>query len=224
MKTRGGILAGLALFALLSGLACITEPEPGFEDTSSTPTEAPSNDPGNTNQVQGPECGSVEVQSQNHWIAFDSPDSLNGTEYRFGQVVPNFTLMDQYGEEVSLYQFYGMVIMVEIGATWCPYCNSSADHAEELLESYDGDCVMFLYLLIEDENGNPPDLADVQYWAEHYELNFPVLADPHATIANALGTNGIPTFFFIDREMVLRSKVEGAGSAATINRNIQILL
>lgn len=224
MKTCGGIPAGLALTMFFFGVACITEPEPDFEDTSATPTEAPSDDPGNTSQAQGHECGSVETQSPNHWIAYDSPDGLSSTEYRFGQVVPNFTLMDQFGEDVSIYQFYGMVIMVEIGAIWCPYCNTSAEHSQQLLDSYDGDCVMFLYLLIEDESGSPPDLDDLEYWTELYDLDYPVLSDPHASIANAMGTNGIPSFFFIDRDMVLRSKIEGAGNPTTINRNIQLLL
>jgi len=51
-----------------------------------------------------------------HADAADVPDDLVGTGWDVGDVAPDFTLLDQFGDEVQLYQFYGQVIVLDIFA------------------------------------------------------------------------------------------------------------
>ena len=58
---------------------------------------------------------------ENSWYHADSsdiPDGLSGTGNGTGDIASNFTLLDQFGQEVELYQFYGQVIVIDAFAEW----------------------------------------------------------------------------------------------------------
>ena len=226
MKRLFPFAAGvLSVPVILLFAACIIEEDPGEQETAepTQPVEGATPTPVVV-PATGHTCPAQEVESPNHWVAYEAPSDLEGTGWKIGDVLPNFTLVDQYGEEVSLYQFYGMVIMIEVGAVWCTYCNESAAKSPSLLDSYSDDCVIFLYLLTQDASGGEISQSDVEYWAEEYDLDYPVLGDVGEAISDALGVKAYPMFYFVDREMVLRSKTMGSDNYREINRNIQVLL
>ena len=45
-------------------------------------------------------------------------DNGSGAAYQEGDVVENFTLTDQHGEDVDLYSFCGQYVMIAFGAFW----------------------------------------------------------------------------------------------------------
>ncbi len=53
-----------------------------------------------------------------HAMESDVPADLAGTGWSNGDVANNFTLVDQFGDEVELYQFYGQVIVLDVFAYW----------------------------------------------------------------------------------------------------------
>ena len=53
-----------------------------------------------------------------HAFASDVPDGLAGTGWRPGDTAYNFTLIDQNGDEVELYQFYGRTVLLDLFAYW----------------------------------------------------------------------------------------------------------
>ena len=58
---------------------------------------------------------------ENTWFhadADDVPTDLEGTGWRAGDIAYNWTLQDQYGQEVELYQFYGQVIVIDNFTEW----------------------------------------------------------------------------------------------------------
>ena len=48
----------------------------------------------------------------------DVPADLEGTGYSTGDVPYNFTMLDQNGDEVELYQFLGQVVVLDVYAEW----------------------------------------------------------------------------------------------------------
>jgi len=56
--------------------------------------------------------------SWSHAVTADVPSDLDGTGWRAGDVAHNWTLTDQYGEEVELYQFYGSVVVIDNFTEW----------------------------------------------------------------------------------------------------------
>ena len=96
--------------------------------------------------------------------------------YAEGDVVDNFTLIDQHGEEVDLYSFCGQNVMLVFSAGWCGPCVQLSEEVQAIQDQYDN--LQIFEILIEDSAGNAPDQADLEAWAEHGEMtNVAVLAD-----------------------------------------------
>lgn len=63
---------------------------------------------------------------------------------------PDFTLTDIEGKKVSLSDFKGKVVFMDIWATWCPPCMAEMKSAKSLKEKYkDNHDIVFLYISID---------------------------------------------------------------------------
>jgi thiol-disulfide isomerase/thioredoxin len=139
---------------------------------------------------------------ENSWFqtrSCDVPSDLEGTGYRNGKVAHNFTLTDQFGAEVDLYQFYGKVIVIDVFAQWCGPCKANAPHGEELSQEANGE-VIVLAAVQENNSGSVPTNTDLEAWATDFDLTHPVLADGQKT-QGPFAVSGYPTYVVIDQEM-----------------------
>lgn len=135
--------------------------------------ESPSSDSGNTNSG---ECGSWE-EPTNTWGSGTPPDCLSGEGYGIGDVHPDIRMVDQNGEEVSMWQFYGSVVVIDFSTMWCAPCAELATHVDETWKDYEGDGFMYLTVLSQDHLSQVPDVGELNEWAEEYEITAPVLQD-----------------------------------------------
>ena len=124
----------------------------------------------------------------------------------------NFELMDQNGEMVNLYDYYGKVIIVDLSSMWCPYCVNIAPKAAEFKELYGEDNFIWLTLLVQDFDGNKPDISDLQQWALVGGIDEPILAA--GDMVDLSGENGYPvtaypTIVLITKEMIIYRGVSG---------------
>lgn len=72
-----------------------------------------------------------------------------------GQKAPGFTLSDQFGKEVSLKDFKGKVVYMDIWASWCAPCLIQIKRSEEIKKHFEGNQdVVFLYVSIDKNEKN----------------------------------------------------------------------
>lgn len=95
---------------------------------------------------------------------------------RPGDAAEDFGLADQHGELVILSDYCGKVVLLQMGAMWCPQCQDDAQAIVPRLETH-GDELVILNLLVENGASDPPRQIDLEAWAEHFEITTPVLAD-----------------------------------------------
>jgi thiol-disulfide isomerase/thioredoxin len=126
-----------------------------------------------------------------------------------GDIARNVDLTDQYGNPLELHQLYGYKVVLAVGARWCGPCREAAAGSEELWLAHVEDGVVFVELLLD---GNTPgvkaDQDDITYWANKYELEFPVTFLTKSS-SLVIKVTSLPSFFFIDREMRIQEFMEG---------------
>jgi peroxiredoxin len=121
-----------------------------------------------------------------------------------GLPAPNFTFPDLNGKMVSLMDYKGKVVLVNIWATWCPPCIDEMPSMEKLYQSLNGENFEILAVSI-DTNG----LKVVAPFMKKYKLTFPALIDSEGIIKTTYKTTGVPESFIIDKQGILIKKIIG---------------
>lgn len=141
--------------------------------------------------------------------------------YAAGDVPQNFRMIDQYGDTVDLYSFFGKHIMLAVGAEWCGPCIAAASQAQAEQDALADDGVQIIEIVVQDAAGDPADLATGARWAERHGLTtVPSLAAGDVALPedanwdeNAFSSDQyIPTFVHIGPDMRLLSVDEGYDS------------
>ncbi len=139
------------------------------------------------------------------------PD-LSGTE-----PVPDITLPTPEGDMLSLSDFRGQVIFLNFWGTYCPPCVAELPDIQEVYEALQGEDFVVIGLNVEEK----PE--KVRAFAEEQGLTFPIIISPDATVNPLYQLKHMPTTWFIDRNGILRGKIEGQmskGMALKIARKL----
>ncbi|KPJ59483.1 MAG: hypothetical protein AMS15_06910 [Planctomycetes bacterium DG_23] len=118
-----------------------------------------------------------------------------------GQPAPAFELLDFEGNTVSLADFQGKVVFLDFWATWCGPCVYAVPCVQALYEKYKDKGVVVIGMNVSDD----PEAA--KKFAEEKGLTYTHLfADE---ISDVYPVSGIPTFFIIDQEAIVRYQRSG---------------
>ena len=162
-------------------------------------------------------CGaSLEKPSTDSFVEEEEQEvSWENCAQQVGSHPCDFTLRDQHDNDVSLYDFYGSIVVLDLSAMWCAPCQAAAKAAEDVVDSYGHDKVQWVTILIEDSQGNAPDLDDLQAWASAYHGSSPIIAGDRSLI-DVSGNSGFPltswpTFLIIDKGLNVKWILKGWG-------------
>lgn len=207
--------------ALLPALLCLAvacgdkeDDDTGAEGADGTSadgadgTSADGSDGTQTGSEYGPDNAWPHAQES------DVPDDLEGTGRGVGDVMPNFTLIDQNGDEVELYQFYGNVVQLVLFAEWCGPCNQEAPDIEAASRNLADGGVVILSVMFEDDTGGAPDAAALSRWVSAYDVTHPLLAGPGNLSDSIQG--GYPTLPVLNRDMTIATVDNYPFSEATL--------
>lgn len=121
-----------------------------------------------------------------------------------GAAAPNFTLPDLTGKTVSLSDYRGKVVLLNIWATWCPPCVEEMPSMEKLYQKMKGEAFEILAVSL-DESG----AEVVAPFMKKHKLSFPALIDSAGTLKELYQTTGIPESLIITKDGVILEKIIG---------------
>jgi thiol-disulfide isomerase/thioredoxin len=109
---------------------------------------------------------------------------------------PEISFLDGDGEELSLADFSGRVVVMNLWATWCAPCRREMPSLENLDAAFD-DADLVVVALSQDR-GDAQDKIDAFY--EEIGVNgLEIYRDPKARTARDLRAPGLPTTIVFDR-------------------------
>ncbi len=120
------------------------------------------------------------------------------------QPAPAISFVDSAGNTVSLSDFFGKLVLVNLWATWCAPCLSEMPSLDRM-QSRLGDITVLA--ISEDRGGSKvvnPFIEKLGLKSVKFYL------DPKSRAEQAFKVQGLPTSFVIDREGNILGRVEGA--------------
>ncbi len=98
------------------------------------------------------------------------------------------------GEDASLADLKGKVVLLNLWASWCGPCRDEAPVLEEIWTTYRAKGVTVLGIDIQDLS------SDARAFIKEYGLTYPSLRDGSDDSKNALEATGVPETYLIDRK------------------------
>lgn len=121
-----------------------------------------------------------------------------------GNTAPVFTFPGLDGKMVSLTDYKGKVVFLNVWATWCLPCREEMPSMEKLYQQLKGEDFEILAVSIDATGAKA-----VGPFMKEYRLSFPALLDPGGTIQSLYGTTGIPESYIIGKEGLVEEIVIG---------------
>ncbi len=134
-------------------------------------------------------------------------------------IAPAFTLLDLEGNEVSLADFRGQVLLIDFWATWCAPCKEEIPMMNELQQTY-GDAGFRILAISEESAEIVSDFVKVK------PMDYTNLVGPdrYEEIATQYGVFSLPTAFLVDGEGRVVLDFRGTKSRKALEGKIRELL
>jgi thiol-disulfide isomerase/thioredoxin len=135
-------------------------------------------------------------------------------------LVPDFTLQSSEGEEVTLSDYAGKVVVLNFWASWCPPCKEEMPEFQKLYDELaeSEDAVLFM---LNQTDGQRETEKKANNYIEEEGLTFPILYDTGEVGGSIFGINSIPTTVVIDREGRLSDYVLGRTEYSKVAQMIE---
>ncbi|MBE0556554.1 MAG: TlpA family protein disulfide reductase [Proteobacteria bacterium] len=139
--------------------------------------------------------------------------------FRVGDSPSRITLCDLKGNSVVIpSDFKGQVLLVHFWASWCPTCRGEMKALEVLYGTYGRKGVTPCSIGI----GEKRETAAP--YLKSMVISYPILLDSRSSTRKPFGIAGIPTYFVLDREGVIRKKILGQANPKELDRIVRSLL
>jgi peroxiredoxin len=102
-----------------------------------------------------------------------------------GQTATSFELKGLDGNNYSLAQMKGKLILIHFATTWCPFCNAEAPNLEQLYKSYKDKGVQVWIIDVKESK----ELVTQSF--KRFNFSFPVLLDTNGKVAATYAPAGV---------------------------------
>ena len=137
-----------------------------------------------------------------------------------GAHMPEFSVKDLRGREVSSAGLRGKVVLVDFWATWCQPCKKEMPGYQKLLNRYSSRG----FTVIGFKFDTMADTEDPIQFAKKMGVRYPLAVAPDDLKQKFGGIEGLPTTLLYDREGILRKKIIGFEYADALEEALKPLL
>ena len=140
---------------------------------------------------------------------------------REGFLAPEFTLESLAGDQISLSDVRGKIIVLNLWASWCPPCRAEMPALQRVYqENHERGLEVLAVNITAQDN-----LTAVEAFVQEFNLTFPILLDTSGKVGKAYLMRAFPTTFFIDQKGVIqRVIVGGPMSEVTLQSTVDRML
>lgn len=145
---------------------------------------------------------------------------IGNSELQIGDEAIDFTLADFDGQNVSLSDFRGRPVIINLWATWCPPCRIEMPELQAAYDKYQEQGLVILAL----DNDEPVEVGRAFFYDE-MGLTFTPLVDTHASVAMTYSGLGVlPTSYFVDPQGIITAIHRGPMSVEQIDGYLDEML
>ena len=210
MKKQNILLIVLAVLVIAGGVWFFTRDEvdkadndaalvDGSDETDKTPQES------EEGIVEKNDVEENDGDSQPEEIT-DTEESAEGSkqpraEIEVGKAAPDFNLKSLSGENVSLSDYEGKIVLLNFWATWCGFCVKEMPDLDKFDKEHEE--VVVLAVDVMEEEGK------VREYIEEGGYDFDVALDLDGQISRDYLVSAYPTSYFIETDGTLIGRVAG---------------
>ncbi|WP_170864409.1 TlpA disulfide reductase family protein [Fodinibius roseus] len=140
-------------------------------------------------------CDTAKEQLPNNTDQTTSDTAGAHNSDREFTTAPDFTLRTMGGEEFTLSDQQGRVVVLNFWATWCAPCRKEIPDFMELHEELKDDGVLFAGISLDEEGWEK-----VRPYAEDMGINYPIMVDDGGVSRKYGPIRTIPTTFIINKK------------------------
>jgi len=130
--------------------------------------------------------------------------------------MPEFSLKDTAGREVSSAQFHGKVVLLDFWATWCAPCKREMPGYEGLYRRYKDRGLEVVGIAADS------DVGLVSRFGRKLGITYPLLVN--GMDVQRYGVEGLPTTILVDSSGIIRQKVVGFEYTSAIEGDLKEIL
>lgn len=131
---------------------------------------------------------------------------------------PDFQVKALRGEQVSLQQFTGKVLVMDFWATWCPPCRESVGELKELTKKYSADKLVLISVSADKDDGAWREFVDKKHmeWLQY--------RDSDQQLLDSFEIHAFPTYLVIDGDGIIRTRITGLNPRESVVHRLRATL
>ena len=136
-----------------------------------------------------------------------------------GKSLTTITLSDLQGKKMMIpADCLGKVTLLHFWASWCPTCRGEMQNLDVIGNEYRDRGAFPCSIGVGEQRE-----AALSYIG-NMNITYPILLDPHAETKRAFGVNGIPTYYILDREGIIRHKILGKVDRSELDKMVRMMV
>jgi peroxiredoxin len=133
---------------------------------------------------------------------------IGNPELARARMAPPFSITTIDGQQISMDDLQGKVVLLDFWATWCQPCREALPHIRQVAKKFQGQPLVIVSVSVDDDEAKWKDFVgkNEMTWPQYFDGGF------GGSVAKMFGVTAIPHTFTIDADGVLQDEHIGDAS------------